>query len=167
MPDIHTRPMTAPEFATLRSRLIREYAAEHVAAGNWTAGEAEARASHDTDVLLPQGVDTPGALLLVAETPGHDVVGHLWIALERHVGRGGGAWIYDIEVVPEYRGHGYGRALLTAAEEVVASRGVDVLGLNVFGTNEVARNLYESSGFETTAMQMRKRLATEPGAATL
>lgn len=31
-------------------------------------------------------------------------------------------------------------------------------GLNVFGTNTVARRLYESSGYQITSMNMRKEL---------
>ena len=158
VPPIHTRAMTSSEFEALRSRMIREYAAEHVAAGNWTVEVAEDRATEQTDQLLPQGVDTPGVLMLVAETLDGKVVGHLWLALQRQPGIGGGAWIYDIEIVPEHRGHGYGRALLEAAEEASARHGVDSIGLNVFGTNLVARDLYQSAGYTVSTMQMRKVL---------
>jgi GNAT superfamily N-acetyltransferase len=125
--------MTSTEFEGLRSGLIREYAAAHVRAGNWTAVEAEKRAAEQTDALLPQGVDTPGVLMLMAETPEADPVGHLWLALERTPGTGDGAWIYDIEIEEEQRGRGFGRALLQAAEEEAARNGVDAIGLNVFG----------------------------------
>ncbi len=150
--------MTAAEFETLRGRLIREYAGAHVAAGNWTAEAAESRAAEQTGQLLPQGVDTPGVLMLVAETPEGMGVGHLWLALEREAGNGGGAWIYDIEIVPEQRGRGYGRALLGAAEERAARHGADSIGLNVFGTNLVARDLYQSAGYSVATMQLRKVL---------
>jgi ribosomal protein S18 acetylase RimI-like enzyme len=150
--------MTATEFGTLRGRLIREYAGAHVAAGNWTVDAAENRAAQQTDQLLPQGVDTPRVLMLVAETPEGIAVGHLWLALEREAGNGGGAWIYDIEIVPEHRGRGYGRALLGAAEETAARHGVDSIGLNVFGTNLVARDLYQSAGYSVATMQLRKVL---------
>jgi hypothetical protein len=43
------------------------------------------------------------------------------------------AWIFDIDVAPEHRGRGYGRALLQAAEREVEQRGVKSIGLNVFG----------------------------------
>ena len=123
MEQLRTRPMTQAEFESFRVGMVRDYAAEHVAAGDWTAEEAERRASDDTDALLPEGVGTPGVLLLVAETPDGRVVGHLWVGLERNVGRGDGAWIYDIEIVPEHRGRGFGRALLAVAEYEVATRG--------------------------------------------
>jgi ribosomal protein S18 acetylase RimI-like enzyme len=150
--------MTSPEFLVLRNRLIREYAAEHVAAGNWTAEEAEQRADEQTNELLPQGVDTPGVLMLMAEKPEGIAIGRLWLALERRPGSGGGAWIYDIEILPEHRGQGFGRALLEAAEQEAMRHGVDSIGLNVFGTNMVARSLYDSAGYTVSAMQMKKVL---------
>ena len=150
--------MTQAEFESFRVGMVRDYAAEHVAAGDWTAEEAERRASDDTDALLPEGVGTPGVLLLVAETPDGRVVGHLWVGLERNVGRGDGACIYDIEIVPEHRGRGFGRALLAVAEYEVATRGIGAIGLNVFGANTVARGLYESAGYGIATMQLRKEL---------
>ena len=80
----------------------------------------------------------------------------VWVALDR--GRPGEAWIYDIEVNPEHRGKGYGRALLLVAEQEAARHGSTAIGLNVFGTNTVARSLYESAGYRITALNMRKEL---------
>lgn len=70
----------------------------------------------------------------------------------------GGAWIYDIEVMEDHRGKGYGRAILHAAEQETLKNGVNSIGLNVFGTNTVARSLYESAGYEITAQQMQKEI---------
>ncbi len=149
--------MTQTEFDGIRATMAKEYAAEHVAAGDWKSEGAVARAEAEADALLPQGVDTPGMLMLVAETLDGEPVGHIWVALERQSG-GGGAWIYDIEVSPAHRGEGFGRALLTAGEQEAAKHGIDSIGLNVFGGNLVARSLYESAGYEVTAMQMKKPL---------
>lgn len=150
--------MTSTEFDSLRDRLVREYAAEHVATGTWTPEMAAARAAEETDRLLPQGVNTPGVRILMAESPDGDAVGFLWLALERRPGAAGGAWIYDIEILPEYRGRGFGRALLAAAEAEAAAHGVNSVGLNVFGSNLIARNLYESAGYSVSAMQLKKEL---------
>lgn len=150
--------MTSAEFVTFRTRLVREYAAKHVRAGNWTHEEAPLRASKQTDELLPQGIDTVGMLLLCAETVDGDVVGQVWVALQHRPGSGGGAWIYDIEVAPEHRGRGYGRALLRAAERGTARHGVTAIGPNVFGPNTAARSLYESAGYEVMSVQMRKEI---------
>jgi ribosomal protein S18 acetylase RimI-like enzyme len=160
MAELEIRPMTSAEFDAYRERAIRAYAAEHVRAGNWSPGEAEELAAKETDDLLPGGVDTPGMLVLAAETLEDGLIGIVWVELEHRETTG--AWIYDIEIVSEQRGRGYGRALLRAAEREVAKQGVKSIALNVFGGNAVARHLYESSGYEITSLHMRKRLVDGP-----
>lgn len=150
--------MTEAEFEVLKTRLVREYAADHVRAGNWTAEEAQARAADQTGELLPQGLRTPGVSWLVAETDAGKPIGHVWIG-RRPQGDATSAWIYSIEIDPDERAQGYGRALLAAAETEAARLGFTSLGLNVFGPNTIARNLYESSGYEVASLQMRKELA--------
>jgi GNAT superfamily N-acetyltransferase len=157
MAELTVRPMTAAEFGAFRSRLIREYAADHVQAGNWSEDEAQERAASQTDGLLPEREHTPGTLLLMAEAAGGEPVGHVWIGLT-NTSAAGAAWIYDIEILAEHRGQGYGRALLAAAERETLRHGGSALGLNVFGPNAVARRLYESAGYEITTVQMRKDL---------
>jgi len=66
------------------------------------------------------------------------------------------AWVNDVEVDPEYRGRGYGRAAMLLAEREARVRGMTSLGLNVHGQNTVARSLYDSLGYQVTAQQMRK-----------
>jgi ribosomal protein S18 acetylase RimI-like enzyme len=67
-------------------------------------------------------------------------------------------WVFDVEILPEHRGRGLGRQAMLLAEEAARSLGATELGLNVFGQNAVARSLYESLGYQTTAVQMRKPL---------
>lgn len=158
MENLRVRPMTASEFDTFRARLITGYAADHVRAGDWPVAGAEELAAREVDQLLPNGVETPGMLVLSAETATGELVGHVWVALEFRPGSDSGGWIYDIEVASHQRGRGYGRALLRAAEDEAARNGVAVIGLNVFGVNATARRLYESAGYEVTSLQMRKQL---------
>jgi ribosomal protein S18 acetylase RimI-like enzyme len=155
MAEPHIRPMRADEFADYRRRTITEYAAEHVRVGSWTEEEAEQRAAKQTDDVLPDGVATEGQALLVAEVDG-EAVGLVWVGPAP--GGRAGWWIYDIEVIAAQRRRGYGRALLEAAEREVRRRGGEAIGLNVFGGNDAARQLYEASGYELTSFQMRKRL---------
>jgi ribosomal protein S18 acetylase RimI-like enzyme len=156
MDQLQLRPMTVAEFETYQARLVPGYAAEHVRAGDWTADEAEALAAGQVNDLLPAGPDSPGMLLLMASNSEGEPVGLVWVALDRPCP--GEAWIYDIEVNPEHQGKGYGRALLQAAEQQAARHGSKAIGLDVFGTNTVARRLYESSGYQITSMNMRKEL---------
>lgn len=162
MEQIRLRPMTAAEFVTYRARLIPDYAAHHVQAGDWDPGQAETLAARHLDDLLPAGPQTGGMFLLVAENSTGERVGQVWIALDRP--RPGDAWIYDIEVSSGQRGKGYGRALLQAAETQAGQRAAKAIGLHVFGANAVARKLYESSGYQVTSLVMRKPLGEAPAA---
>ncbi|MBA3807649.1 MAG: GNAT family N-acetyltransferase [Solirubrobacterales bacterium] len=153
---LQLRAMTAEEFERFCERTIAEYAAEHVRSGDWSAQAAPRLAAQETASLLPHGRDTAGMLLLCAEHPSDGVVGTAWVALEH--GEKRGAWIYEIDIQPEHRGNGYGRELLSVLERTVLEHGIEELGLNVFAGNAVARGLYESSGYETTSLHMRKRL---------
>lgn len=148
--------MTSDEFDAYRARSISGYAAVHVAAGDWAPENAQRRAARDTDQLLPAGVDTSGMLLLVAETEELGLIGTAWLAVDAP--DKSGAWVYDIEIVPERRGEGHGRVLLEALEQLAAEHGATTMGLNVFGDNAVARSLYESSGYRTASLVMRKTL---------
>jgi ribosomal protein S18 acetylase RimI-like enzyme len=150
--------MTEDEFAVYRPRLAREYAESHVEAGNWTPEEALSRSEAELDELLPAGLAQPDTLLLTATDADGVAIGLTWIALVHPRGAPDTAWIFDIEVFPEHRSRGLGRALLAAAEREVARRGVGNLGLNVFGSNEPARRLYESAGYTVVTQQMHKRL---------
>lgn len=67
-------------------------------------------------------------------------------------------WVWDIVVDPGHRGKGFGRQAMNLAEEYARAHGARTLGLNVFGFNQSARGLYESLGYETTSIKMRKSL---------
>ena len=158
MEKLIMRQMSSSEFVAFRAREIRGYADEQVRVGNWTEEEAESRSAEQTDSLLPLGIETHGTLLLIAETPEGVSIGHVWVAFQRQPGSGSGAWIYDIEVEPQHRGKGFGRALLLVAEEETARHGISKIGLNVFGSNTTARNLYQSTGYQVASTQMYKEL---------
>lgn len=162
---LRLRPMTPAEFDAYRDRLVGEYAAEQVAAGEWRADEAHAKSLEDIGSLLAQGLATENMLLFIAESieagpvpEGRGAsVGYLWLRLADPV-QPQAAWIYDIEVHEERRGQGWGRVLLSAAEQEVRRRGATAVNLKVFGPNAAARRLYESAGYEVVRMHMRKEL---------
>ncbi len=160
MPDtLRLRPMTDAEFASFRARAVHDYAADKVKAGEWPAERAEELAEAQTEQLLPEGIRTPGMLLLMAEAEEDGPVGYAWLALKGpEVDR---AWIYDIAIDEEQRGKGYGRALLTGLERAAHEHGCTSIGLNVFAGNDVARRLYERAGFRLTSTQMAKALGPE------
>ena len=57
------------------------------------------------------------------------------------------AYLEELYVVPEQRGHGLGRALLEAAMQHARERGAARIDLNTSETDVAARALYESAGF--------------------
>ena len=67
-------------------------------------------------------------------------------------------WVWNVEVDEPYRGRGLGRAAMVLAEDAACDHGATELGLSVFGHNPVARHLYESMGYVTKTVQMRKSL---------
>ena len=156
--DLSLEPMIPSEFELLKTGLIERFATEQIEAGNWKPEDALRMSLAEINRLLPRGLDTAGVLLLSARTTDGSTVGHVWMAIEPRPSAAGEAWIYDIEIVEGRRGQGFGRRLLGAAEAAAARHGATWLGLNVFGSNDAARQLYSSSGYEIKALQLRKRL---------
>jgi ribosomal protein S18 acetylase RimI-like enzyme len=98
-------------------------------AWNDPAGDiALARRETNATVLLGRNEDVLVASVLV----GHD--GH----------RG---WVYYVTVDPDHRYKGYGRAIMTAAEDWLRARGITKLQLMVRGDNVQVQAFYESLGY--------------------
>jgi ribosomal protein S18 acetylase RimI-like enzyme len=152
--------MTDSEFAAFRARAVHDYAVEKVAAGEWSKERSETLAEEQTGALLPDGANTEGMFIVMAEAEGIGPVGYAWLALKGP--DVSCAWIYDIAIDEEHRGKGYGRALLNGLEQVAREHGMESIGLNVFAGNDYARRLYERAGFEPTSIHMSKRLDDEP-----
>ncbi|HEX9697520.1 MAG TPA: GNAT family N-acetyltransferase [Actinomycetota bacterium] len=62
---------------------------------------------------------------------------------------------FGITVAAAYRGGGVGRAMLEALEDWARAHGVWRLVLGVFESNEGARGLYESLGYEAEGVERR------------
>ena len=150
--------MSDEDYAEFRERSEVSYAAAIAASRAVSLPEARRQAAEDHERLLPEGVRTPDHYLWTAYE-GDKPVGNLWLHVEtkpdcRH------AFGYGIEVRPELRRRGYGRAITAAAEQKCREMTVVSIGLTVFGPNKAAQNLYEDLGFEVTVLQMRKHLST-------
>jgi ribosomal protein S18 acetylase RimI-like enzyme len=148
--------MTPAEYEAWLAHLIEDYAAEKVAAGNWTADEALARSAEETKGLLPQGPATPGQHLFSVVAEGEpEPVGVLWFAAMAARRQ---AFIYDMEIHPPYRRRGFAEQAMRAAEAEARALGLETIGLHVFGHNHAARALYEKLGYEVTNVNMAKRV---------
>jgi GNAT superfamily N-acetyltransferase len=153
--SVALRPMSEAEYEVWRPLAQIEYARDMVDAG---MDEAAARAKADEDFprLLPEGVGSPGQDLYTV-VDGDEAVGVLWVA-ERDLNEGRGLFIYDVRMHESQRGKGYGRATMQLAEAEARRRGLAVVALNVFGGNDVARNMYRSLGYDEIAIWMTKRV---------
>lgn len=85
-----------------------------------------------------------GSTYLVA-WDGPAPVGHVHIAWEKT--RLELPELQDMYVLPERRGHGVGKRLAHAAEELASSQGHDRCSLSVSEANSDARRLYERLGY--------------------
>jgi len=98
-------------------------------AWNNPAGDiALARKEANATVLLARNDGTLVASVLV----GHD--GH----------RG---WVYYVTVDPDHRFSGYGRVIMSAAEDWLRTRGIEKLQLMVRGDNATVHAFYRSLGY--------------------
>jgi ribosomal protein S18 acetylase RimI-like enzyme len=151
------RPATGTEYEAWASRAVAGYAAEIAASGELSPEAAMAKARRDHDRALPDGLGTAGQLLWRLVADGQPV-GWLWLAIPGLSGDPDMAWVNLVEVDEAFRGRGYGREAMLLAEAEARSRGMRSVGLNVHGSNAVARSLYEGLGYQVTAQQMKKPL---------
>jgi len=56
-------------------------------------------------------------------------------------------WVYYVTVDPDHRYKGYGRVIMTAAEDWLRARGIQKLQLMVRGDNLQVRTFYEALGY--------------------
>lgn len=153
---MHVRPITDEELPHYISTTMREYAEDKHTNGGAPLEQAQAEAVRETAQLFPEGRLSPGHEVLIATDDAGSTVGRLWMAP-----RGDSndiAFIYDIQVQPDARGNGYGRALMQEAAQWSRENSFRTLALHVFGGNDVAINLYESLGFATTDRIMKLEL---------
>ncbi len=153
------RPMRADEYPAWLEASAARYAEDIVENGGFM-DEAQARqkSQDDYDRLLPDGVSTPGHHIWVVLDDDGSSVGSLWVA-EREFDGGPSAFVYEIRIEEAHRGRGHGRAAMLLAEEEARALGLDRITLNVFGGNQVARNLYRSLGYDEHAVIMGKPLS--------
>jgi ribosomal protein S18 acetylase RimI-like enzyme len=148
--------MTEAEYEVFLERTIPEYAADKVRAGQWVESEALERSRKEFLADLPQGVQTRDNYLYTL-FDGDTAVGLIWMRayLDRPTKEG---FIFELYVEEKYRGKGYGKQAMFLIEEKARELGLKSIGLHVFGSNKVARNLYEAVGYEVTNVNMSKTL---------
>ena len=156
-------PLTDAEFDAWAEHSRQGFAAQQVAAGLQPEAEAREAAQRGFAALLPDGLATPTHHVFRVVGPEGGTVGHLWVRV-RELSSEVEGYVYDVELLPEARGRGLGRATMLAAEEVARTFGVTVMRLNVFGHNTRAIRLYESLGYTVSSATMTARVDELPDA---
>ncbi|HKT80618.1 MAG TPA: GNAT family N-acetyltransferase [Vicinamibacterales bacterium] len=73
-----------------------------------------------------------------------------------------GLWLEDLFVKPEWRGRGYGRALLAHLAGIAVDRGYGRMEWSVLDWNELALRVYRKAGAQAMDEWTTNRLTGEP-----
>lgn len=133
-----------------------EYVADLIASGE-PEDLAHEHSSASLNRAFPNQLPAAGHAVFDLIDQTRSMVGYLWIGPDSSEDATAW-WVWDIYVEPDRRGGGNGRAAMRLGEEFARSQGARTLGLNVFGSNGAARRLYESLGYESVSVKMRKHL---------
>ncbi len=134
------RPMTDVEFPDWRARHEVEYAANMVDFGGVDPEAAKMKAAQDFARLLTDGLATAGHWLYTVEGNDGSPAGSLWLS-ERDDEQGTMLFVYDVNIDPDRRGQGLGRAAMGFATGEARRRELARVVLNVFGGSGIARDL--------------------------
>ena len=83
------------------------------------------------------------------------VMGAIWYHVQSSSNK---AYIYHILIKEKHRRKGIAAAALRKLEEEMRKCGITSMGLNVFGTNPNAYELYEKLGYRVQSTSMGKRI---------
>jgi len=96
-----------------------------------------------TQKRIAQNISNPNERYYLGKLDGEPVASlKAWLT-------SGAAGIYAFGVIPQVRGQGVGRELLTRVIDLLRREGYHEMSLEVDPDNTVARELYESVGFRT------------------
>jgi ribosomal protein S18 acetylase RimI-like enzyme len=82
------------------------------------------------------------ATVLLARNDGAALVASVLVGHDGHRG-----WVYYVTVDPDHRFSGYGRTIMSAAEDWLRARGIEKLQLMVRGDNPTVHAFYRSLGY--------------------
>ena len=154
------RPMSETEYDPWVAQAIAAYANDKIASGQWSESEALVKSEKEHHELLPQGLRTPDNYLFTVQDESGTSVGMLWFAVKKKFDKPI-AFVFDIDIWPEFQRHGHGVRAFKALEEQALHRGLTGIALHVFGANTAARALYEKLGYQPTNISLFKAVGAE------
>jgi len=131
---------------------MADYVTSRMRAGE-TREQARANEQRSREQWFPGGQPLPDHHVWDVVDDSDTVVGYLWIG-PFAVGSTEW-WVFNVEIAEEHRRLGHARRALEAAHRVARHEGATSIGLNVFGYNDGARELYERLGYGVTSVQMK------------
>ena len=149
------RPMTEAEYVAWLEVTIPAYAADKVAAGQWSEEDSLELSRKEYAELLPQGLETPDNHLFTITDSQAAAVGVLWFAVKTRF-NGRVANVFDVSVWQQRQREGHAFRAFVALEDEVRRLGLSGIALHVFGHNKGARALYAKLGFQPTNIALFK-----------
>jgi ribosomal protein S18 acetylase RimI-like enzyme len=153
---IRINPMSEDQFNSFLKTSVDNYAQEKIKAENLSIEDGYKIANTTFDSLLPQGLLTKSQYLYFVFNYDQEI-GWFWFG-KKVEGKKEFGYIYDIYLLPEHRGKGYGKNLMSVIESEIKSLGFKTIRLQVFGHNTIAQKLYLNSGFHITNIMMNKEI---------
>lgn len=153
---VQLTPMNQETFDHYYKNSVKEYANQHVQAGNWKEEDALQKAENQFTDLLPAGLETNNQKLF-SIVHNEQNVGILWIHIRTN-GQEKQAFIYDIHLDNNQQGKGLGKATMEALDAYAISYNIKQIGLHVFAHNHRAISLYKKMGYHMTGHHMAKRV---------
>lgn len=152
MTDTRLRTMPATSLPAWLETTMAEYVASRMRSGE-SRERAEANKQSSLDQWFPGGEPLAGHHVWDVLDGDGTVVGFLWIG-PFAVGSPDW-WVFNVEIHAEHRRRGHARRALELGQQVARDEGATSIGLNVFGYNTGAQELYEQLGYGVTSTQMR------------
>lgn len=171
VPEVTLTPLTEEDREEYFREEIANYADQQVRDAGWPRRDALDRARAEFTPVLEREYAAAVELdhrLWSAKAPDGRSVGWLWVKSIDDMPVTS-LYLEQITVAADCRRLGYGLAMLTALEELLAAQGVEELRLHVYVANESARALYAAAGYDELArndrqIHLRKRLLARPTA---
>ena len=111
----------------------------------------------DYEQQIRQALRHPSEHLMVLEDE-EGLCGFVWVSLITTMVEPFVGYIKNIYVAPRLRGRGYGRLLLSAADEWFRDRGCTKASLDASVCNPRAIAVYETNGYVAVRLRMEKKL---------
>lgn len=156
--ELRLRPLRDDELAEFIEASRGEYVVGLVEHARMPEDFAHRKAEGDLASVSAVASNPEGHSLYWIENEG-ERIGRLWFEERPSPRVGRFAWLNEVEIDEPFRGCGHGRRAMHLLEEEVRRRGLPEIVLNVWGGNDVARELYRSGGPFERAVEMAKELA--------